>query len=62
MEILLSAMNGLGSFNNDDYIVGKNWYTDIKYEKSFEDKWQGAATIRKLCKEILEDWAERGDA
>ena len=48
-----------GSFNNDDYIVGKNWYTDIKDEKSFEDKWQGAATIRKWRKEILEDWAER---
>lgn len=48
-----------GYFNSDDYLVGNNWYTDIKDERLFEDKWQGAATIRKWRKEILEDWAKR---
>ena len=48
-----------GQSNADDYIVGNNWFTDRKEEEYFEDKWQGAGTVRKWRKEILEDWAER---
>ena len=48
-----------GEYNKEDYLVGKNWFTDVKYPKLFEDKWQGAGSVRKWRKEILEDWAER---
>lgn len=48
-----------GSLNSDDYIVGNNWYTDSKDPKLFEDKWQGAGSVRKWRNDILENWAER---
>lgn len=48
-----------GEYNKEDYLVGDNWFTDVKNPKLFEDKWQGAGTVRKWRKEILEDWAER---
>ena len=48
-----------GEYNKEDYLVGSNWFTDVKNPKLFEDKWQGAGTVRKWRKEILEDWAER---
>lgn len=48
-----------GAPNSDDYIVGNNWFTDKKDNEFFEDKWQGAGTVRKWREEILEDWAER---
>ena len=48
-----------GAFDDDDYSVGNNWYTDLPDKEFFEDKWQGAGTVRKWRKEILEDWKER---
>jgi len=48
-----------GEYNKEDYLVGNNWFTDVKNPKLFEDKWQGAGSVRKWRKEILEDWAER---
>ena len=50
-----------GVYDEADYIVGNDWYTDKQDDVFFEDKWQGAGTIRKWRKEILEDWKKRWD-
>ena len=42
------------SQENHPYIMSR----EILYSY-FEDKWQGAGTVRKWRNEILEDWAER---
>ena len=41
------------------FTVGKNWMTDVAAPEFFEGKWQGAVTVRKWRKEVLDDWAER---
>ena len=33
--------------------------TDVAAPEFFEGKWQGAVTVRKWRKEVLDDWAER---
>ena len=41
------------------FTVGDNWMTDVAAPELFEGKWQGAVTVRKWRKEVLDDWAER---
>lgn len=48
-----------GNKTEDSFMVGENWMTDLQDPTLFEDKWQGAATVRKWRKEVLEDWATR---
>ncbi|TVZ17074.1 nucleoside hydrolase-like domain-containing protein [Maribacter sp. MAR_2009_72] len=48
-----------GKLANDDYMLGSNWYSDIKDPNYFIKDQQGAKTVSKHRKEFLEDWAER---
>lgn len=48
-----------GEPTKDGYDVGENWMTDLGDAKCFEGKWQGATTVRKWRKEVLDDWALR---
>ncbi len=41
------------------YPLGANWFTDSSDPALFEGKWQGARTVRKWRKAVLDDWAER---
>lgn len=41
------------------YPLGPNWFTDSSDPALFEGKWQGARTVRKWRKAVLDDWAER---
>lgn len=70
IESEIQELNGLkGSFTvsdawpglptEDGFTVGENWMTDMQDAACFEGKWQGAATVRKWRKEVLDDWAER---
>ena len=43
----------------EGFTVGDNWMTDVAAPELFEGKWQGAVTVRKWRKEVLDDWAER---
>ena len=70
IESEIQELNGLkGSFTvsdawpglptEDGFTVGENWMTDVAAPELFEGKWQGAVTVRKWRKEVLDDWAER---
>ena len=48
-----------GKFHQDDYITGNNWYTDKPDKELYEDKFQGAKTVRKWRKDALVDWEKR---
>lgn len=70
IESEIQELNGLkGSFTVSDawpgqpteegFTLGENWMTDLQDAACFEGKWQGAATVRKWRKEVLDDWAAR---
>lgn len=42
-----------------DYQHGSHWYTDRTYPNCFDGKCQGAQTILRYRKAILDNWAER---
>ena len=48
-----------GQPTEEGFTVGDNWMTDVAAPELFEGKWQGAVTVRKWRKEVLDDWAER---
>ena len=48
-----------GEPNSDDFILGKNWYTDRPEQELFMDIQQGAKTVAKYREEFLMDWAKR---
>ena len=48
-----------GKPNNQDYPLGKNWYSDKPASDLFLDQQQGAKTISKFRSEYLLDWAKR---
>lgn len=48
-----------GKANPDDYILGKNWYSDSSKPEDFDGRLQGGKTILKWRNEVLSDWAER---
>jgi hypothetical protein len=41
------------------YPLGPNWYTDRSDPQLFEKNWQGAKTVRRWRKDILQAWAKR---
>lgn len=45
--------------NQDDYLVGKHWYSDRREPHLYQGVWQGAQTVARWRKEILDDWQER---
>lgn len=42
-----------------DYKVGNNWYTDKPDEEYFWKNYQGAETVLKWRKAVIEDWGKR---
>jgi hypothetical protein len=48
-----------GKPNTQDYLLGKNWYSDKQTPELFLDQQQGAKTISKFRSEYLLDWAKR---
>jgi len=48
-----------GRYKQDDYILGKNWYTDRPEPELFIDMQQGAITVSRHRKEFLDDWKKR---
>lgn len=48
-----------GTPSPTDYKLGASWWTDRTKPSLFEGKWQGAATIGKHRREVLDDWAIR---
>lgn len=48
-----------GKTNVDDYKLGRNWFSDRPDRNLYEGVWQGAASIRKWRKAVLDDWALR---
>lgn len=48
-----------GEPTEDSFKVCENWFTDVADPALFEGKWQGAMTVRKWRREVLDDWAER---
>lgn len=45
--------------SRDDYRVGKHWYSDRREAYLYQGVWQGAQTVARWRKEILDDWQER---
>ncbi|MCP9770430.1 DUF1593 domain-containing protein [Lacihabitans sp. LS3-19] len=67
---LIPELNGLkgqyistapwpGPGGKDDYILGKNWFSDLPNPELFLEDQQGAKTISKFRNEYLSDWAKR---
>jgi hypothetical protein len=48
-----------GKSGPDDYILGKNWYSDKPESEYFMQDQQGAGTVAKFREEFLMDWAKR---
>ena len=48
-----------GKPNSDDYKLGRNWFTDRPDRSLYEGGWQGAASVRKWRKAVLDDWSLR---
>lgn len=48
-----------GKHRDTDYTVGKQWWSDRTATELFHDGNQGAATIFKFRKDIIEDWGRR---
>ena len=48
-----------GQRRSTDYAVGKQWWSDRTAPELFHDGHQGAATIFKFRKDIMEDWGRR---
>lgn len=48
-----------GKPNSDDYLLGANWYGDVKDSALFIGEQQGARTISKFREAFLLDWAKR---
>lgn len=48
-----------GKRRDTDYTVGAQWWSDRQEPALFHDGNQGAATIFKFRKEIMEDWGKR---
>ena len=48
-----------GKHRDTDYAVGAQWWSDRREPALFHDGNQGAATIFKFRKEIMEDWGKR---
>ena len=48
-----------GAAHQDDYLLGKQWFSDVPDRSLYEGKWQGAKTTRRWRQEVLEDWARR---
>lgn len=48
-----------GKSNQEDYILGENWYSDSSDANLYDGKLQGGKTILKWRNAILEDWALR---
>ena len=73
IESEIAELNGLkgaftvsgewpGECTAESYKLGTNWFTDPADPTLFEGKWQGAASVRKWRKAVLDDWAERWSA
>lgn len=45
--------------DNDDYLTGEHWYSDRREPYLYQGVWQGAQTVARWRKEILDDWQER---
>lgn len=43
----------------NDYMVGKNWYTDRMAKSLFWKNYQGAETVFKWRNDVLDDWGKR---
>jgi hypothetical protein len=50
-----------GKKGPDDYLLGKNWYSDRQEATLFIGNQQGAKTIAKYRTSFLMDWAKRWD-
>ncbi len=48
-----------GAAHQDDYLLGKQWFSDVPDCSLYEGKWQGAKTTRRWRQEALVDWARR---
>ncbi len=48
-----------GKPNSDDYKLGRNWFTDRPDRSLYEGVWQGAGSVRKWRKAVLDDWSLR---
>lgn len=48
-----------GKHRDTDYKVGSQWWSDKTDLSLFHDRNQGAATIFKFRKAIMEDWGKR---
>lgn len=48
-----------GKQTPDSYQLGENWYTDKRDPALFQKKWQGAKTVSRQRKRVLNDWADR---
>lgn len=48
-----------GAPSPTDYKLGTSWWTDCTSPSLFEGKWQGAATVSKYRRQVLDDWAMR---
>ena len=50
-----------GDPGEDDYILGKQWYSDRPEKELFFGIQQGARTVSMYREEFLSDWAQRWD-
>lgn len=48
-----------GKVRDTDYRLGANWYTDKSAPEYFWRNYQGAQTVYKWRKEVMEDWGKR---
>ena len=48
-----------GNFDQDDYMLGSNWYSDRSDPNLFIEEQQGAKTVAKYREAFLLDWAKR---
>lgn len=48
-----------GKKHATDYVLGKNWYSDLSDPSQYDGKLQGGKTLRKWSNDILMDWAKR---
>ncbi|WP_296704966.1 nucleoside hydrolase-like domain-containing protein [Algoriphagus sp.] len=48
-----------GKANEQDFLLGDNWYSDSSNPENYDGKLQGGKTILKWRNDILMDWAER---
>ena len=48
-----------GTYSENSYPLGNNWFTDKKAPDLFNGKWQGFKTVSKWREEVLTDWATR---